>query len=155
MGPLVAAALGGATILGGLTFYNKFVKTQPLDPNKVPLTPGGAPGQVSLLDSGRVYAVQCMFDVKKLPGSAGQVPNVQGGSDYLKAVFNGCGFNVLSAPAARDDAAIKKYLAGEPSDWVLTAQWKPTDSSQRTVKLDDAVVQVIPSAIFFILPTTA
>jgi hypothetical protein len=160
MGPLGIAFAAGATVLVLDKLVDWYKAPKPLRPEELPLVdPKGMPGVVSQLQKGRTYAVRAMFDVEamawmmgysELPdGGAEVVPDQGGASRYLRAIFEQAGFKVLSDPTLRSELEGQKFLGGDPSEWVLTAQWQ---KSTPYVDLDPAVQKIIPMATFTILP---
>jgi len=156
MAPFIAALLGAAGVGGAYLILKETQKHAPLDPSKLPLVdPVNKPGLVNALNKGRTYAVMAMNDWTKMPGAISpggggyQTPDKDGNARYIKAVFEGVGFKVLSEPQLRDGNEAKKFFAGQPSLWVFNAQWTRDEPS---VTLDPALMPIFPNTAFYILP---
>jgi hypothetical protein len=157
MAPLLAAFLGALALGGVVVVASEVKKKAPLDPSKLPLVdPVNQPGLVNALDKGRTYAVLAMNDWTKMPGAIApggggyQTPDRDGNSRYIKAIFEGLGFKVLSDPQVKDPAEAKKFFAGQPSLWVFNAQWT---KDEKAVDLAPVLRPIFPTTAFYLLPT--
>lgn len=140
MAPMVAAILGAAA-LGGVYLV---AKRRALNPNELPLVdPKNSPGLVSELSYGRTYQVTCMLDLSKVP----VVRTTKVGSDFVKANFQGLGFNVRTEPQPLNATEAQKFSAGAPSAWTFVGQWTKTEKY-----ISGPANPAIPSAQFYILP---
>ncbi len=153
---LLGAAAAGALYLG----YKKVTeKTAPAPPPFV--DPKNLPGLVSALQKGRTYAVLVVLDWTKIPGATPTTPDKDSMANYLKLIFgggpgasppDGLGFKVLSTPTLRDAAESTKFFAGQPSTWVLNAQWLKDDTGPTGVAMTPDLNKVLPNAAFYLLP---
>jgi hypothetical protein len=151
---LLGVAAAGAAYMG----YKKLTT-----PAKPAVDPYGQP-MVSALKKGQAYAFLVMLDWQKIPGATPTVPDQEAYSTYIKGIFEGStaggfmpdpsgiatatglGFKVLSKPMIRNNEEAKKFLAGQPSAWILTAQWLKDTSA---VEMTPALNKVLPMAAVY------
>lgn len=147
MGPLGIAILGGASVLALDRLYDWWKEPKALNPKNLPLVPGGTPGEVSLLDSGRTYNVRVYMNLVEFAKQAGLQPtwgsaDPEGAGRWIALQFEKAGFKMLSSPVLLQD--------DDEGGWfTFNAKWTRSD---RVVNLPADISKILPRATFTLLP---
>lgn len=73
------------------------------------------------LNKGQTYAVQLMVNPKE--PTWGNITDLNKAAVFIQSTLQQLGWIFTSPPKVRDTENAKKFLAGEPTEWIFTARW--------------------------------
>lgn len=87
----------------------------------------------SQLEKGRTYTAQVMIDPKS--PQWGNINDLNRAAALIKATFEQLGWKFVMNPMIRNEDNARRFIAGEPNEWIFNAIWMK-DEKYQTLKPD-------------------